>query len=203
MGCPSGRPRDCPLRRTLRRRANGGAIPALQTCAHTVPSLAGDGTWMGPFTSPRGKDRRLEGERSGSRSRRPGKPADGEAPAMAAESSTAKWLMATAELQQWGEAASRRAYRDRNRRQRGCRKATQGTPKVPGGPLEGPSSRSGRTCWGRRTTGPRVAHAAPAYPSHLASPRGPRGTDGACACSSNTSIETRRCLNRLSPSTKP
>jgi hypothetical protein len=67
-----------------------------------------------------------------------------------------------------GRAGSRRVDRDRNRRQRGRRKATQGTPQGPREPRKGPPRRFREASWGRRTTGPRVAHGAPAYPSHLA-----------------------------------
>ncbi len=129
---------------------------------------------MGPFTSPRGKDRRLEGERMARAPGGLGRPL-------------------TTRRQQWRErpltafsgsrrersnparagwqAGSQRMAQDRNRRHAGAARQPRGPRQVPEGPLEGPSSRPGRVCWGRRTTGPRVAHAAPAHPSHLPPPR--------------------------------
>ena len=62
---------------------------------------------------------------------------------------------------------------------RGCRKATQGTPKVPVGSHKEPSSRPGRVCWGRRSTGPRVADKGARVP--VAPRAGPGGRAGGTA----------------------
>ena len=88
------------------------------------------------------------------RSGRPGKPADGEAPAMAGSRWLPNGCMATAKLQRWGGAASRRADRDRNRRQRGRRKAAQGDPARSRGALQGLSRRPAQASWGRRKPAP-------------------------------------------------
>ena len=141
-------------------RDAGGAVCS---CARVA---ACDGTWMGPFTSPRGSDRRPEGERMARDPGGPGRPL-------------------AAKRQQWrgtadrpsasrcdrrsgnGAAGSQRSDRDRNRRHAGAARRP-GDPRPRGSrKLDGAS----REATVRRPPGPVrsrswVAHEAPAYPSH-------------------------------------
>src|SRR5262249_22146081 len=53
------------------RKVVGIAISGGGRCPYYSPVACSDGTWMAPSVSPRARDRRLEGGRDGSRSRRP------------------------------------------------------------------------------------------------------------------------------------
>ena len=86
---------------------------------------------------------------------------------------------------------------------RGCRKATQGTPQGSRRAPKEPSSRPGRVCWGRRTTGPRVAERrprtrrtlrlAPCPARETARARKPSTKSNMrCQCESDTPTERRR-----------
>ena len=123
-------------------------------------------------------DRRLEGERDGSKSGRPAATVAVEAPAMAAECGDRREAHGPLAAHP-SEPAGCSLQRCPKSPQRGCRKATQGTPKVPEGPHQGPSSRPGRVCWGRRTTGPRVAERRPRTRRASLRPRR-RGKETAC-----------------------
>jgi hypothetical protein len=126
----------------------------------------------------------------GSRSRRPGSTVNDEPPAMAGRPLTAfsgyRW---TAKSQSGVE----RKAEGWPRTEIAATRVPQGNPgdpsKVPEGSQGEPSSRPGRACWGRRTTGPRVAHAAPAYPSQPFAAPWRRGKNGACRMPSTNPTE--------------
>ncbi len=155
-------------------------IPGRQSCAYDgasllatgrsdpAPSVAAIGAWKG---GPRV---------GGPRSRRPAVTVAVEAPATAVECGDRRKAH-----------GRRRARKSRppaaacsgvqNRRHAGAARQPRGPRQVPEGPLEGPSSRPGRVCWGRRSTGPRVADKGARVPvAPRATPRGPRERNGAC-----------------------
>ena len=108
----------------------------------------------------------------GLRSRRPGPTASGEAPAMAWSPLAARMAQGlTRSTPARGGAHKPKSGPGQKSPTRGRRTATRGPPRSRGAPSQrGLSRRPGRVSWGRRTTGPRVADAAPAYPSHSRDP---------------------------------